>query len=78
MQEPGCGARVKGAGLLHAEPEEGGVVSARKLKADAAINHRHRFRIHGEGCEGREVGGLEEVDLHLHVPCLVQPNGVIR
>ena len=61
VQEPGCGARVKGAkvqqagcgarvegarcrkqgaGLLHTEPEEGGVVSARKLKADAAIDHR--------------------------------------
>ena len=99
VQEPGCGARVKGAkvqqagcgargklyrcrkqcavhavrgsgagwGLLHTEPEEGGIVSARKLQADAAINHRYRFRAHGEGCEGGEVAGLEEVELHLKV-----------
>jgi hypothetical protein len=56
VQEPGCGARhslqrcgkqgavhglrVQGRGLPHTETEEGGIVSVRKLKADAAIDHR--------------------------------------
>ncbi len=39
VQEPGCGAQVKGAGLLHTEAEEGGIVGRRELKADAAIDH---------------------------------------
>jgi hypothetical protein len=33
-------SRNQGAGLLHAEPVEGGIVSARKLKADTTIDHR--------------------------------------
>ena len=44
MQETGCGV----GGLLHAKPEEGGVVSACKLQADLAINHRHQVRRDGE------------------------------
>ena len=90
VQEPGWAARVRGAAhrvackgagvrcLLHAEPEEGGIVGGRELKADAAVDHRYGIRVQGEGCEGCEVGGLEEVDLHLHVTCLVQTDGVIR
>ena len=39
-QQTGCGARVKGAGLLHAKAEEGGVVGRRKFQADAAVDHR--------------------------------------
>ncbi len=31
-----------------------------------------------KGREGIEVLGLEEVDLHLHVSCSIQPDGVIR
>ena len=65
------GLRVQGGGLLHAEPEEGGIVGRSELQADIAIDHRQRFRSYGEGCVGIEIGGLEEVDLHLHVPCLV-------
>ena len=55
-QEAGCGARVKGAGLLDPEPEEGGIVGRRQLQADLAIDHRNGFRVHGEGCEGIEIG----------------------
>ena len=43
--------------LLHAEPEEGGIVGRRELQADAAIDHRYRFRVHGEGCEGLQASG---------------------
>ena len=46
----GAGSRVRctaqparcskqGAGLLHTEPEEGGIVSARELGANASIDH---------------------------------------
>ncbi len=31
---------VRGAGLLHTEPEEGGIVSACELRANTAIDHR--------------------------------------
>ncbi len=62
VQEPGCGALgrlcragIRVRGLLHTEPEEGGIASARKLKADAAVDHRYRIRSHGEGCEGLQV-----------------------
>ena len=65
LQEAGCGVRYslprcrkQGGGLLHAEPEEGGIVGRRKLQADLAIDHGHGFRVHGEGCEGVEIGEL--------------------
>jgi hypothetical protein len=54
-------------GLLDPEPEEEGPVLRRKLKADLTINHRHRFRVHGEGCEGLQIGGFDEEDLYLHL-----------
>ena len=41
--------------LPKAEPEEGGILG-RKFEADAAIDHRNRFRGHGEGSEGHEIG----------------------
>jgi hypothetical protein len=72
----GAGKRVRD--LLDPEPEEEGYVFRRKPHADLAVDHRFRISGHGEGCEDPEIGGLEEVDLHLHVVCLVQPNGVIR
>ena len=31
--------------LLHTEPEEGGIVGRRELKADAAVDHRYGFRV---------------------------------
>jgi hypothetical protein len=46
-----------GAGLLHPEPEEGGIVGRRELEANASIDRRYRFRGHGEGCEGLQVSG---------------------
>jgi len=78
VQGAGHATACKGAGLLHTEPEEGGVVGRRELKADAAIDHRYRFRVHGEGCEGMQVGGFDEGDLYLHVARLIEPHGVIR
>ena len=39
--------RKQGGGLLHTEPVEGGIVSARKLKADAAVDHRYGIRVQG-------------------------------
>jgi len=49
-------------GSLNPEAEEGGILG-REFEADLAIDHRNRFRGHGEGCEGHEIGWLEEVDL---------------
>ena len=41
--------------LPKAEPEEGGILG-REFEADVAIDHRNRFRGHGEGGEGYEIG----------------------
>ena len=78
MQEPWCGAGCGSGDLLHAEPEERRPVLWSELKADAAIDHRYGIRVQGEGCEGVQVCGLEEVELHLHVTGVVQTDGVIR
>ena len=64
--------------LLHTEPEERRPVHWSELKADASIDHRYEIRVQGEGCEGVQVCRLKEVELHLHVTCLVQADGVIR
>ena len=45
-----CRLRVKGAGLLHTEPEERRPVLWSELKADAAVDHRYGIRVQGEGC----------------------------
>ena len=63
--------------LLHTGPEERSPVLRSELKADASRDHRYGIRVHGEGLEGVEIGGLEEVDLHLHVTGVVQSDGVI-
>ena len=78
VQEPRCGARVKGAGLLHTEPEEGGIVGRSEFQADLAVDHRYGIRVQGEGCEGGQVSGLKEVELQLHVAGCIQSYGVIR
>jgi hypothetical protein len=63
VQGAGCGAPVRGAGcLLHTEPEERRPVFWSEFKADAAIDHRYGIRVQGEGCEGIQVCGLEEVE----------------
>ena len=41
--------------LPKAEPEEGGI-PGREFEADVAIGHRNRFRGHGEGGKGHEIG----------------------
>ena len=41
--------------LPKAEPEEGGI-PGREFEGDVAIDHRNRFRGHGEGGEGHEIG----------------------
>ena len=43
----GAGNRVRGGGLLHAEPEKGGLVIRCKFEADLTVDHGRRFRIHG-------------------------------
>jgi len=54
-QGAGCGARhslqgagKQGGGLLHTEPEEGGIVGRRELEANASIGHRYGTRVQGE------------------------------
>jgi len=42
-------------GSLNPEAEEGGILG-REFEADIAIDHRNRFRGHGEGSEGHEIG----------------------
>ena len=64
--------------LLHTEPEESRPVLWCKLKADAAIDHRYGIRVQDEGCEGVQVSGLEEVDLHLRVTGAIQGDCGIR
>jgi hypothetical protein len=54
-----------------------GIVGRRELEANAAVDHGHRFRVHGEGCGGIEIGGFEEVDLHLHASCLIAYGEII-
>ena len=41
--------------LPKAEPEEGGI-PGREFEGDVSIGHRNRFRGHGEGSEGHEIG----------------------
>ncbi len=62
--------------LPKAEPEEGGI-PGRKLEPDVAIDHRNRFRGHSEGGEGHEIGGLEKVNLHFHVPLIIHSDSRI-
>jgi|GEM_PF-5912898 len=73
-----CRLRVKGAGLLRTEPKESRPVFWSKLKADAAIDHRYGIRVQGEGCEGVQVSGFEEVDLHLRATGVIQGDCGIR
>ena len=64
--------------LLHTEPEERRPVIRSELKADAAIDHRYGIRVQREGCEGVQVSGLEEVDLHLRATGVIQGDCGIR
>ena len=75
----GAGAPVRSSQcLLYVKPEECRPVFWSEFKADAAIDHRYGIRVQGEGCEGIQVCGLKEVELHLHVSGVVQANGVVR
>ena len=64
--------------LLHIEPEECRPVLWSELKADAAIDHRYGISVEGKGCEGVQVSGLEEVDLHLRATGVIQGDCGIR
>ena len=69
---------IPGIALLHPEPEEGDLVLGGEFEADPAAHHRDPGRVHGEGGEGHEVGGLQEVDLHLEGAGRLPHDGVVR